>query len=65
MPSIEISLREIKPGQWQLFAPKGHPISSEFRGNKYEAFEWATIFCSTWSNWTVKYEENDETKRFS
>jgi hypothetical protein len=66
MPSIEILLKRDMRGEWRLYAPKGHEIAGPFRGNKYDAYDWGRAWCSTWKDWTVvqqdeedKYEKTD------
>ena len=65
MPSIIITLKEVAPYKWRLFAPKGHTVSSEFRGKKYNALEWAKAYCSTWPDWVVRCEEHNESEKLS
>jgi len=58
-----ITLKQIGHGRWRLFAPKGHYISQEFRGDHYEAKRWAENWVTSFHNWTVKIEENEDEKK--
>lgn len=64
MSSIQITLRKLsKQDEWRLFAPKGHPVSPVFRGDKYKALEWARAFVSSWYGWVVKLEGDNNEKK--
>ena len=57
MGSIVVTLRNVRYGEWALFAPKGHQLSIIFRGNKFDAHDWAKAWVSGFNDWTVKQEE--------
>ena len=61
--SIIITLKRSGQGKWQLYAPKGHSLSGEFRGERWQAEEWAENWVSSFNNWTVKLEDNEDEKK--
>ncbi len=63
MASIQIMLKKVNTHEWQLFAPKGHPIGPRFKGEEYKALEWAAAYVSTWSNWVVYTDKGDENEK--
>jgi hypothetical protein len=60
MASIIILLKQDARGEWRLHAPKGHEIAGPFRGSKFDALDWAKAWCSTWKDWTVVQEDNEQ-----
>jgi len=56
MASIVITLKKVNNHEWQMFAPKGHTIGPKYRGDKYNALEWARRYTSTWHNWVIKLQ---------
>jgi hypothetical protein len=62
MGSIMITLRKVSRDGWQLFAPKGHSLSHVFRGDRFEAEDWARAWISSFHNWTLRIEEPNEKK---
>ncbi len=49
--------------KWRLKTPTGVMLDAFFRGNKTDATDWATKFVSSWYNWIIQLEEdNDETQ---
>jgi len=60
MGSDIIKLRRVRSGEWALYAPAGHQLSSIFRGTQMLAMEWARAYCSTWGNWALQLDGEDE-----
>jgi hypothetical protein len=57
-----ITLRKVNRDGWQLFAPKGHALSAIFRGDRFEAEEWARAWISSFHNWSLKIEGSKDEK---
>lgn len=58
MGCITLTLKRISEWEWQIFAPKGHPISEIYRGNSFAAKEWALAWISGFHNWNLKIERD-------
>lgn len=62
MSSIRIKLKRVGDWNWQMFAPKGHPIGPTYRGDRGDALYWAQAYVSSWSNWIVYLDEEEHEK---
>lgn len=61
--SIIIILKQVSKSRWHLIAPKGHQLGPEYHGEKHNAIEWARNWVSSFNNWIVKIEENNDEKK--
>ena len=61
--STIITLKRVGKWKWRLYAPKGHCLSGEFRGELFQAEEWARIWVSSFSGWTIQLEEDEDEKK--
>lgn len=63
MATVMIKLRKVRNHEYALFGPKGNQISEIFRGNVFDAQDWAGRWVSGWYNWSIDSTEiNDEKK---
>ena len=65
--TVHLTLRRVSKSEWQIFAPKGHSIGPRYRGDKFQAVEWARAYVSAWPNWKiiVEGETNEKKDRLS
>lgn len=60
MSTIPIILRRVRQDEYALFGPKGNQLSANFRGNAFQAKEWAIKWVSSFNNWVIDSKEIDD-----